>query len=496
MRSRQPLLFLLLGSLTFASTASRADPQPGATPAAPEASMKPDDTLLGHWEGRLALPNGNSLRVLLDVTRGADGALAATADSPDQGARGLHVDSIRLDKDQVDFTLAIGAAYQGTLNAAGDTLTGQWKQRGASLPLEFHRGSATTAASTAAEPRRPQLPKPPLPYRAEEVSYENPAAHVKLAGTFIVPPGDGPFPAVLLLTGSGAQDRDETIFGHKPFLVLADALARRGIAVLRVDDRGIGGSTGDFTKATTEDFAGDALAGVAWLETRKEVDARRIGLVGHSEGAAVAPMAAVRSKDVAYLVLLAGPGLPGDQILLRQITDLGHMLGKPEAELAKGLELERRLLDLVKAEKDPDKLRARARGLLEAHLKQASEAERKQVEAGGGVDAQLAQLTSPWFRFFVTYDPRPTLARVKVPVLALTGEKDVQVSAKENLPAIERALKKGGNTRGVTRELPGLNHLLQTAKTGSPAEYGQIEETMSPAALTAIADFVLSIGGK
>jgi pimeloyl-ACP methyl ester carboxylesterase len=495
MRTRQTLLFLLFASLTFASASARADPKPTAEPPTPEAHVKPDDTLVGHWEGRLALPNGMSLRVLLDVTRGADGALAATADSPDQGARGLHVDSIRLDKDQVDFTLAIGAAYQGTLNAAGDTLTGQWKQRGASLPLEFHRGTST-ASSAPEEPRRPQTPKPPLPYRAEEVSYENPAAHVKLAGTFVVPPGAGPFPAVLLLTGSGAQDRDETIFGHKPFLVLADALARRGIAVLRVDDRGIGGSSGDFTQATSEDFAGDALAGVAWLKTRKEVDPRRIGLVGHSEGAAVAPMAAVRSKDVAYLVLLAGPGVPGDQLLLRQISDLGHVVGKPEAELAMGLESERRLLDLVKTEKDPDALRSKARALLEAHLQQASEAERKQAEASGGIDVQLAQLTSPWFRFFVTYDPRPTLARVKVPVLALTGEKDVQVSAKENLPAIARALKKGGNTRGVTRELPGLNHLLQTAKTGSPAEYGQIEETMSPAALTAISDFILSIGGK
>lgn len=491
MSTRQTLLFLLLGVLTF-SASSRADPQPGAGPATPAAHMKPDDTLLGHWEGRLALPNGMSLRVLLDVSRGADGALTATADSPDQGARGLHVDTIRLDKDQVDFTLAIGARYQGTLNAAGDTLTGQWKQH-ATLPLEFHRGSATT--SSAAEPRRPQTPRPPLPYRAEEVSYENPAAHVKLAGTFTVPPGDGPFPTVLLLTGSGAQDRDETLLGHKPFLVLADALSRRGIAVLRVDDRGIGGSSGDFSKATSEDFAGDALAGVAWLKTRKEVDARRIGLVGHSEGALVASMAAVRSKDVAYLVFLGGPGLPGDRIILRQLADLGRVLGRPEAGIARSLAAERSLLDLVKAEKDPEKLRARARGLLEAHLKQASEPERQQAEAAGGVDAQLAQLSSPWFRFFVNYDPRPTLARVKVPLLALIGEKDLQVSAKENLPEIARALRKGGNTRGITRELPGLNHLLQTAKTGSPAEYAQLEETMSPAALTAIADFILSVGG-
>lgn len=495
MCTRQTLLFLVLGSLTFASATSRADPRPDARPAALETSAKPDDKLLGHWEGRLALPTGASLRVLLDVTRGADGALAATADSPDQGAKGLRVNSIRLDKDQVDFTLAVGAAYQGTLNAAGDTITGQWKQSGAALPLEFRRGGSA-ASSAATEPRRPQMPKPPLPYRSEEVSYENSAAHVKLAGTFVVPPGAGPFPAVLLLTGSGPQDRDETLLGHKPFLVLADALARRGIAVLRVDDRGVGGSTGDFTKATTEDFASDALAGVAWLKTRKEVDARRIGLVGHSEGALVAPMAAVRSKDVAYLVLLAGPGLPGDQVILRQGADISRALGQPEDGIARWARLERSLLDVVKAEKDPEKLRARARGLLEAELKQASEAERKQAEASGGVDAHLAQLASPWFRFFVTYDPRPTLARVKVPLLALTGEKDLQVSAKENLPEIARALKKGGNTRGVTREMPGLNHLLQTAKTGAPSEYAQIEETMAPAALTAISDFILSVGRK
>lgn len=467
----------------------------GALPLSFRRSTSPPEPPPELWEGKLEMAGGVGLRIVLRVVRSPEG-LRATMDSPDQGALGIPVDAVGLSRTRLTFTSSkVGGSFSGALNAAGDEAVGQFTQVGASLPLTLRR------TAKAARPARPQTPQPPFPYRAEEVSYENAAARVaytgattniRLAGTLLIPEGAGPFPAVLLLTGSGPQDRDESLLGHKPFWVLADALARRGIAVLRVDDRGVGASTGDFSTATTEDFADDALAGLAFLRTRKELDGKRLGLVGHSEGGLVAPMVAARTP-VAFLVLLAAPGVPGDEIILSQGDVLARAQGKPEAAVQRMHASQRRLFDLVKQEKDVQILEQKARPLIEASLDGLDEAEKRAIgDRGKRVEALLAQLSSPWLRFFVAYDPRPALTKLRCPVLALAGEKDLQVPAKRNLEAIAAALAAGKNRGSSTRALPGLNHLFQTAKTGSPTEYASIEETFSPAALRLVGDWVLA----
>lgn len=437
------------------------------------------------WEGTLTLPNDIRLRLVFHLTTNADGTIRATMDSPDQAANGVKVDEVvRKDGSLKIVMKAILGEYQGKLNEAGTEATGDWKQAGASFPLTLKKVEKTT------EVRRSQVPKPPFPYKTEEVAYDNKEAGAKLAGTLSLPEGDGPFPAVLLITGSGPQDRDETLMGHKPFLVLADALTRRGIAVLRVDDRGVGKSTGDFGKATSEDFAGDALASVAYLKTRPEINPKTIGLIGHSEGGLIAPMVATRTPDVAFIVLMAGTGLTGAEILEMQSGLILKAMGSTDAIVDRQRETIRKLTGIVAAEPDAAKSREAMKKAIEALRAALPEEERKLIEGSQG-DARLDQFNSPWFRYFLTYDPRPTLRKVRCPVLAINGEKDLQVPPKENLAEIEKALKAGGNSSYEIHELPGLNHLFQQSRTGAPAEYGSIEETLNPAALTLMADWVL-----
>ncbi|MBI5710719.1 MAG: alpha/beta fold hydrolase [Candidatus Eisenbacteria bacterium] len=316
------------------------------------------------------------------------------------------------------------------------------------------------------------------------MTVENRAAGVKLAGTLTKPRGAGPFPAALLITGSGAQNRDEELAGHRPFLVLADHLTRHGLAVLRLDDRGAGKSTGTFAAATSRDFAGDARAAVEFLKRRPEVDRARIGLVGHSEGGLIAPMLAAGSRDIAFIVLMAGPGLPGEWILIRQGELLNRAAGAPDSIVALSRAAQESTFAIVKAEPDTA---AAARRIRELAGRMFARVGGDQTQAGSAMQRRMEQqagfVTSAWFRFFLTYDPVPALKQVKCPVLALNGAKDLQVPPKEDLAAIAGALKAGGNRDFQTVELPNLNHLFQTSATGSVAEYGTIEETIAPAAL-------------
>ena len=302
---------------------------------------------------------------------------------------------------------------------------------------------------------------------------------------------------MILISGSGAQDRDETIFEHKPFLVLADALTRRGVAVLRLDDRGVGGSTGSTSASTSDDFAGDVLAGIAFLKARSEIDRTRLGLMGHSEGGIIAPMVAARSPDVAFIVLMAGTGLPGEEILYLQGQAVMKAMGADENALKNQLEVQKRLFEIVKTEKDEKAAGAKLRDVTKTWTDSLSEGQRNAL---GNVDAfiagQLKMASSPWFRYFLTYDPRPTLAKVHCPVLALIGEKDRQVPARENLSQIESTLKTAGNNRVTVKELPGLNHLFQKCKTGAPSEYAGIEQTIDPSALAVIADWISERAGS
>jgi pimeloyl-ACP methyl ester carboxylesterase len=336
--------------------------------------------------------------------------------------------------------------------------------------------------------KRPQTPRPPFPYDEERVTVPNPAAPgVTLAATVTLPRGAGPHPAVVLLTGSGQQDRDESLFGHKPFAVLADFLTRRGFVVLRADDRGVGGSTGPVATATSADFATDAAALFAHLLGRKEVDPKRVGLIGHSEGGLIAPMVAAKDARVAFLVMLAGPGVPGDSLLVAQGSAIRRASGaSPESDALQSA-LQRELFAAVRAEPDSARLARRIEAILRSWYPRIPASERGGVDEGQFVAGPTRTLTLPWMRFYITHDPRPTLAKVRCPVLALNGSKDLQVLDSQNLPEIQLWVRKSGNRDVTIRGMPGLNHLFQTATTGLMDEYGKIEETFAPAALEAIA---------
>ena len=270
--------------------------------------------------------------------------------------------------------------------------------------------------------------------------------------------------------------------------MLADYLTRQGIAVLRVDDRGVGGSTGDPSTATTDDFTGDALAGVAFLKTRKEIDPRRIGLIGHSEGGMIAPQAASRSEDVAFIVMMAGTGVTGEEILYRQGELIAAAMGTESTEIESGQDSSRQIYKILREEPDRSKAETQVREILAELVAQSPDV--SQEAAKGQIEVQLEMILSPWFRYFLTYDPRIALTKVHCPVLAINGEKDLQVDPKQNLPPIEAALKEGGNTNVTIKEFPGLNHLFQHCQTGAPSEYGKIEETFAPEALKLIADWI------
>jgi fermentation-respiration switch protein FrsA (DUF1100 family) len=440
----------------------------------------------GVWEGKLKV-GGVELRLVLRVSKESDGSLNASVDSPDQGAMGLKVDSIELDDDGVTrFEMkTLSAKFEGTRDEVGNTIVGEFTQAGTTLPLVLGW------QERASELPRPQEPQKPYPYRAEEVRYENKAGGVTLAGTLTIPTGQGSFPAALLISGSGPQDRDESLFGHKPFLVLADYLTRMGIAVLRVDDRGVGGSTGQTRTSTSEDLAGDVEAGVAFLKTRPEVDPAKIGLIGHSEGGIIAPMVAAQSAEIAYVVLMAGPGLPGEEILILQGALVAKAEGKSDDQIAENRELQERIFEIIRSEKDPQAAEARMRLTIKDGLTRLSAVDKEAASVTVEfVEAQVQAVQSPWFRFFLTYDPRPALRKVKCPVLALNGEKDLQVPARENLAAIEGALKVGHNPRMTVKELPKLNHLFQTSETGRISEYARNEETIAPIALELIGSWI------
>ena len=443
--------------------------------------------VVGDWSGALDV-GAMKLRLILHITRSDDGSLRATMDSVDQSAMGIPVDEVRFDgRTLVTILRSINGSYEATLDEAGRTLTGTWKQGVNALPLVFTR----TEDAASLLPKRPQEPEPPFPYDSRDVTFRN--GDVTLAGTLSVPEGAGPFPAVLLISGSGPQNRDEAIMGHKPFLVLADHLARNGIAVLRFDDRGVGKSTGSFADATTKDFASDVEVGVAYLRTLKEIDSKRIGLIGHSEGGIVAPMVAARSPDVNFLVLMAGAGVPLEELLREQARLLLKANGADDAYIARNEALAKRMFAIAKAERDLAVRKQRLQDLAQSIIDSVAATGQPLPDGDkAGIEGSVEMLATPWMSYLLAYDPAATLRRVRVPVLAINGELDLQVSPSQNLPAIKAALEAGGNRDVTTLELPKLNHLFQTATTGNTTEYGTIEETIAPVALKVVTDWIVA----
>ena len=447
-------------------------------PHAVKHKPAPPSDIDGAWLGSIEA-GAIKLRIVFHITNVTDG-LTATMDSPDQGAMGIPVTTVTREGSSFKLEMKqIDGKYEGKISGDKTSIVGTWTQRGNSTPLVLK----LVRDKAELELKRPQNPVKPYPYREEEVSYDNKVQGDRLAGTLTIPQGKGPFPAVLLITGSGPQDRDESLLGHKPFLVLSDYLTRRGILVLRVDDRGVGKSTGTFATGTTADFATDVEAGVEFLKARAEVDPHKIGLIGHSEGGIIAPMVAARNQNVNFIVMMAGSGVPGADILVEQTLLISEASGVSKQNAEKHADEEQKLLAFVIKEKGSPTLKQ------DLHDRLAGELKEPQLET------QVATLTSPWFEYFLAYDPAPALRRVRCPVLALNGELDLQVTPKQNLPAIRMALEEGGNKNFEIDELPSLNHLFQTAKTGAPNEYSIIEETMSPAAMEKISMWIHKICG-
>jgi alpha/beta superfamily hydrolase len=434
-----------------------------------------DADVSGTWLGAIPV-GGISLRVVFNLSRNGDG-FAGTMDSPDQGAFGIPISQIDVHGRHMALAAAaIGASFAGDLSADGSTLAGTATQAGESTPLVLHKQPGPL------DYRRPQDPVAPYPYNSVDVTFANSDAGITLAGTLTWPQGAGPFTAAVLIAGSGPNNRNEELMNHRPFLVLSDALTRAGIATLRYDKRGVGLSSGDYAAATSPDFAADARAAVVYLRSQTSFVASTIGLIGHSEGGLLGPMAADGNPDVAFLVLLAGPGVPGDQTLISQAHAISVAEGTPPAQLAQADALNPLIYACFRATSDPKELETQLRTVLASSGATAAQ----QASA-------LAELTTPWMRFFVTYDPAPVLTRTRIPVLALNGSLDLQVLPDLNLPPIQQALQDAGNQQATVQKLEGLNHLFQHATTGSPMEYGTIDETMAPEVLAQIAGWIVSL---
>lgn len=447
-----------------------------AQPAAPAPA--------GLWQGSLKVGPGAELAVFFDL-KGQAPALSGTLRVPQQTPRPLPLSSVAMRHDSLLLGATdLHARFAGRFSADGQQVVGTWFQGGGQLPLTLRR--STAAAQAAAVPRRPQEPKGPFPYRSLDLTFPNQTAGFDLAGALTLPAGQGPFPAVVLASGSGPEDRNETVFGHQPFAVLADYLTRRGFAVLRYDDRGTGQSKGTYQGALTGDFTTDARAALAYLRTRPDIRPHQVGLLGHSEGGLIAWQAAARPEGPDLVVSLAGPGVPGDAILLRQQADLARAEGADSASIGGNFRLHRALFTELRrqpANLPTDQLLARLTPIVQQQQPSLSAEQARQ---------QLAQtFTDPWMLAFLRLDPAPYLAKVKCPVLALNGANYLQVAADQNLPTIERGLRAAHNPDVTIRTLPQLNHLFQT-DPAAKSNYASIDETFAPSALQIIGDWLVA----
>lgn len=425
----------------------------------------------GTWNGNIELPTGK-LPFVVHVTK-ENNQLKAIADSPDQGVYGIELQEIRFENNKLYLKdTRMFMTYEGEFSN-GNTINGTFKQGGQSFKLNFTKGEFKR--------KRPQEPQPPFSYKTEDVTFENKEAKIKLAGTLTMPNGKGKFPAVVLVTGSGAQDRNEEILGHKPFLVIADYLTKNGYAVLRYDDRGIAASEGDFELATTYDFANDAKSAVDYLKTIKEIDSKKIGILGHSEGGMIAQIVAAEQKDLSFIISLAGPGIAIDELMLVQKYEIEKASGLSNEVLEANQTLFRKIYEIIK--KNP------SNEIANQEIKSFLKSDPTYKELNDKQINDFASLSdSNWFTTFIRYNPENNLKSIKSKALILNGEKDVQVTAKENLEGWRKGL---AHNKDITvKSYPNLNHLFQSAKTGMPDEYGAIETTIEPFVLKDITNWL------
>ena len=435
----------------------------------------------GSWNGTISI-QGTELPLVFNLKKSAEG-YTSTMDSPTQGAKDMPMDQTTFENKDLKISFAAaGIKYEGKwLN--DNEIKGNFHQGAFTTPLNLKRGTV--------EIIRPQEPKKPFPYYSENVKFTNKKDNLSFGATLTLPKENGKFPAVILISGSGQQNRDSEVLGHKSFLVISDYLTRNGIAVLRYDDRGVGESEGDPTLSTSADFANDARAAIEYLRSRKEINTKNIGIIGHSEGGIIAPMIAATDKNIAFLVLLAGSGVPGDELLVDQNYQVGKLSGMSEEALAEAKVTNQTIYDIVKANADAAELKKAMTAFFQASVDKIPEASRpSKEELDKMLQQEYAAISSPWLRYFLTYNPKPNLKKVKVPVLVLNGEKDIQVSADLNTQAIANALKEGGNKNVKVQIFSGLNHLFQHCTTCQIDEYSKIEETFAPEVLKTITDWI------
>ncbi|MFZ4413064.1 MAG: alpha/beta hydrolase family protein [Bacteroidales bacterium] len=441
--------------------------------------------LIGNWIGKIEF-QGKQLALYFRVNYLSKDSVQAYMDSPDQGAKDIKVSKLTIKGDSVFIRVkSLGVGISGSLNMNDSSITAIFRQSIFNCPIILKK------VEKLPQINRPQEPKPPYPYLTTEVSFENTAAKIEFSGTLTTPEANGKFPAVVMITGSGPQNRDEELLGHKPFLVIADYLSRNGIAVLRYDDRGIGKSKGNFSSATSFDFAADANAAVNYLKTLSNIDSNRIGIIGHSEGGLIAPIIASSNPSVRFIVLLAGPGLNGAEILLLQSALIAKADGETNENIKNARTMNKQTYRIINNEKDNTLAAQKISKAFDRYISKLPKEDGIKLESQK--DMMIQQILTPWFRTFLSLDPKTYLQKTHCAVFALNGAKDLQVPADENLAAIEKYLTKAGNKNYQLQKLPNLNHLFQNCQSGSPEEYSKIEETFSPAALLMIKDWIWKI---
>jgi dipeptidyl aminopeptidase/acylaminoacyl peptidase len=440
----------------------------------------------GTWSGAIELMGQKFDFSVHFKTEG--GRLQGTMDVPIQGATGLPLKEILLDGSKISFKLETPqavASFEGVIE--GDKISGSFEQAGMAGTFVL------TRSDEKAQPE-PAKPKEPLPYNEEEVNFQN--GNIKFAGTLMVPKMQGKHPAVVMITGSGPQNRYEELFGWKVFQGIADHFTRNGIAVLLYDDRGVGGSSGNVFDVTTEDFAADALAALSYLQSRSDINPRQIGLCGHSEGGIVAPLAAAKSDEVAFVICISGTGYPGLDILLKQSELIARANGEPEEKIRTDLDRTRRLVSMINEGRSEKEIKEKLQDAAQTQIEAMTDEQKKMIKdpvefKKGIVDGLYKQFASPWFLFFLQFDPAPILVKVKCPVLLTFGELDLQVPAEWNKEAMVKALDRGGNKDFKARVFPKANHLYQAAKTGSPNEYGALPKEFVPGFLEFMSGWIL-----
>ena len=450
--------------------------------------------ITGTWQGTLDV-QGNQIPIVFHVKKDSTDKWKAAFDSPSQHAFNLPCSEVITKDDSIIFVMAIiNGKYAGLLNTDKSQITGSWFQGAGSLPLTIKKTSDT---ATVKEQKRPQTPRPPFPYHSEDVVYTNADKSIQFGGTLTYPKTDSvkhsgeinSYPAIILITGSGQQDRDETLSGHKPFAVIADYLTRQGFVVLRVDDRGIGKTTGIFSDATSMDFAKDVEAGLDFLEEQPMVNKNKIGLIGHSEGGLIAPIVADERKEIKFIILLAGPGIPIIDLMQQQMEAVSKSNGETSGQAKASGQLMRIVWDEAAKNEDSATTLQHIRMKIESWSKTLDTATLAKFKSRdtAGINHQIIQamtaLNGRWYKYFISFNPQPYLEKLDCKVLALNGSKDVQVIAATNLKGIKQSLQKSKSLKYDVIEIPGLNHLFQTCVICNPAEYSDLEESFSPVAL-------------